>query len=330
MPLPYTKEQIAMANSVNLIDYAAMHGYMLENGDRKSLHVKNSGGLYLFKDSNRFYCHSTEKTGGMIDFIMQFEGKSFLQAVEHLINERPDIGEYIPPPSPVKKERGELTLPDKAPNYKRVYRYLCTERDIEPEIVSRLMSARKIYQQAGRGNCVFVGYDENKIPRYCAKRGTSKDKPYKGDADNSDKSYPFSMEGTSRRLYVLESPIDVMSHATLCKMRNIDYARDHRISLGCLSDKALERYLGQHPEIKQIVFALDNDTDGKGPDGSPRNHGREAAEKFCAKYEKLGYDTAAQTPAAKDFNEDLMNIRRARAAERISGRDADREDGLEM
>jgi hypothetical protein len=31
MPLPYTKEQISQANSINLIDYAAMNGYKLGN-----------------------------------------------------------------------------------------------------------------------------------------------------------------------------------------------------------------------------------------------------------------------------------------------------------
>jgi len=333
MPTPYTKEQITQANSVNLIDYAAINGYMLENGGAKALHVKRSGGLYLFKDSNRFYHHTTEKTGGMIDFVMQFENKDFLQAVEHLIKERPNIGKYVPPAFPVKKERGEMALPDKAQNFKRVYWYLCTARSIEPEIVSMLMNEKKIYQQADKGNCVFVGYDENRTPRYCSKRGTSPDKPYKGDQDNSDKGYPFSMEGTSNRLYVTESPIDLMSHASLSKMHNIDYMQDHRISLGCLSDRALEWYLKQHPEIKQIIFALDNDMDGKAPDGSPCNHGQEAAKKFCAKYEKLGYDTAVQTPTAKDFNEDLTAVRNVRSADRAVPReteqDAEDEDGLE-
>jgi hypothetical protein len=323
MPLPYTKEQIAQANSINLIDYAAMNGYHLEDGGRKSLHAKRSGGLYFFKDSNRFYHHATEKAGGPIDFIMQFENMGFVQAVGHLIGVQPEIGSYMPPPSPPKKEKGQMALPEKADNVKRVYWYLCTARGIDPEIVSRLMKEKKIYQQAERGNCVFVGYDENKVPRYCSKRGTSPERPYKGDQDNSDKGYPFSMVGTSNRLYSMESPVDVMSHATLCKMRNIGYAQDHRISLGCLSDRALEWYLKQHPEIKQIIFALDNDADGKGPDGSPCNHGQEAAAKFAAKYEKLGYDTAVQTPVAKDFNEDLMAIRRAQMAVQAADREAD-------
>ena len=312
MPLPYTKEQITEANSINLIDYAAMNGYSLENGNKGSLHAKHSGGLYFFKDSNKFYHHSTEKTGGPIDFIMQFENRSFVEAVEHLIGVQPDVGNYVRPAFPAKptqKEKGEMTLPDKAPNVKRVYWYLCTARGIDPEIVSKLINEKKIYQQAERGNCVFVGYDENKTARYCTKRGTSPEKPYKGDMDNSDKGYPFSMEGTSNRLYILESPIDVMSHAALSKMHSVDYMQDHRISLGCLSDRALEWYLKQHPEIKQIVFALDNDTDGKAPDGSPCNHGQEAAAKFSAKYAERGYDTAVQTPTAKDFNEDLQMIK---------------------
>lgn len=325
MPLPYTKEQVAQANQANLIGYAATHGYPLENSDRKSLHVKHSGGLYLFKDSNKYYHHATGRTGGPIDFIMQFENMGFVQAVGHLIGTCPNIGDYAPSPFPVsaKKDKGVMALPNKAQNYKRVYWYLCTVRGIDPEIVSKLMKEKKVYQQADRGNCVFVGYDEKGVPKYCSKRGTSPERPYKGDAEGSDKGYPFSMPGTSNRIFVLESAIDVMSHASLSKLRGLDHAKDHRISLGCLSDRALEWYLGQYPEIRQIIFALDNDMDGKGPNGLPCNHGQEAAKKFCWKYGQRGYDTAMQAPDAKDFNEDLRAVRRARPA---AVREAESED----
>ncbi|MCL2816331.1 MAG: hypothetical protein FWD23_17190, partial [Oscillospiraceae bacterium] len=120
MPVPYTKEQIAQANSTNLIDYAAMNGYNLENGGKQSLHVTNSGGLYLFKDSNRFYHHTTAKTGGAIDFIMQFENKSFLEAVGHLLGVQPEVGKFERPVFPDKKEKDEMILPEKANNIKRI------------------------------------------------------------------------------------------------------------------------------------------------------------------------------------------------------------------
>ncbi|HWQ42409.1 MAG TPA: hypothetical protein VN456_10305 [Desulfosporosinus sp.] len=54
-----------------------------------------------------------------------------------------------------------------------------------------------------------------------------------------------------------------MSHATLAKMHGLDWKQDHRISLGCTWDGALERYMKDHPEIKKIVFALDNDFDAR-------------------------------------------------------------------
>jgi len=316
-PLPYTPEQIKQANDVDLINYATLNGYELVKSDSKSLRVKNSGGLYFFMDSNRYYHHASEKTGGTIDFLMQYENMDFLQAVQHLINERPNIGEYKPPPAKPKKEREAMVLPDRAANIKRVYWYLCSVRGIDVEIISKLVGEKKIYQQAERGNCVFVGYDENKIPRYCSKRGTSTTRPFKGDQTNSNKRYPFAMEGISNRVYVFESPIDAMSHATLCKMQGIDYKHDHRISLGCVSGGALDWYLTQHSKIRQIIFALDNDMDGKNPDGTPSNHGQKAAEKFAAAYETLGYDTAIQTPTAKDFNMDLMEVKEALAADQV-------------
>lgn len=326
MPTPYTKEQIAKADSINLIEYALKNRYKLDNGGRQSLHVKNSGGLYLFRDRNRFYHFSTGRTGGPIDFIMQFEGKSFVEAVRHLIGEQPDIGMFNRSVFSEKKVKSRMILPDKETNSRRVYWYLCSIRGIDPKIVTQLLNQDKIYQQKGRGNCVFIGYDENRVPKYCSKRGTSLEKAYKGDVENSDKSYPFSMEGSSDRVFVLESPIDVMSHATLTKINGIDFARDHRISLGGLSDASLEWYLKQHTEIKSIIFALDNDIDGKKPDGLPYNYGQEAAKKFCKKYEQLGYVVKIQIPEKKDFNEELMAARNREKDEQAAEGENEEED----
>lgn len=114
------------------------------------------------------------------------------------------------------------------------------------------------------------------------------------------------MEGKSTRVYSFEAPIDAMSHATLCELNGIPWQEDHRVSEGCLSDKALERYLGLHPEILEIVFCYDNDMDGKLADGTPKNHGQEMAVKMARKYADLGYDTMIQTPNSKDFNADLL------------------------
>ena len=54
-PLRFTEEQIEQANRVSLVELAQQYGFKLEKGGRKAFHAQNSGGLYIFKDSNRFY-----------------------------------------------------------------------------------------------------------------------------------------------------------------------------------------------------------------------------------------------------------------------------------
>lgn len=307
MKMPFSKEQISVANSVNLIDLAKSHGYILENGGRRAFHAKQSGGLYFFKDNNKYYHFSTDTHGGPIDFVMQFWNIAFKEAVAYLLES--ELPQYQPTAQLVK-EQGQLALPEKAPNFRRVAWYLIHVRGIDPEIVSCLMHEKKLYQQDKTGNCVFVGYDENQTARYCSLRGCSPERPFKQDKAYSDKSYPFHLVGTGRTVYVCESPIDTMSHATLTKLAGLDWKADHRISLGCLSDQALERFLYHHQGITEIIFCLDNDTDATFQDGSPApNWGQQAAFKFAEKYANLGHNTSVETPQGKDINEDLRALR---------------------
>lgn len=303
----FTKEQIRSANQVNLIEFAKSQGYVLENGGRRAYHAKQSGGLYFFKNSNRYFHFSSNTHGGTIDFAMHFCRMTFKEAVAYLLElELPQkvVASGI-------RERGQLILPDKAPNYKRVAWYLIQVRGIAPEIVSLLMHEKKLYQQDKTGNCVFVGYDQEGTARYCSVRGTTPNKPFKQDREHSDKSYPFHLTGNSnsKRVYVCESPIDAMSRATIAKLRGQDWKSAHYISLGCLSDQALERFLQYNP-IREIVFCLDNDANATYSNGSPApNWGQEAASKYARKYQDLGYFTIKETPNNNDVNEDLYKLR---------------------
>ncbi|WP_430154902.1 DUF3991 domain-containing protein [Paenibacillus thiaminolyticus] len=77
------------------------------------------------------------------------------------------------------KSSGELQLPDKAPNYRRVAWYLIHVRGIHPEIVSCLMYEKKLYQQGKTGNCFFIGYDQEGTTKYCFLCGTRPERPFK-------------------------------------------------------------------------------------------------------------------------------------------------------
>lgn len=75
--MPFSKEENSKANRVNLIEFAKSNGYILENRGRRAYHAKQSGGLYFFKDSNKYYHFSTDTSGGPIDFVMQFLNMDF-------------------------------------------------------------------------------------------------------------------------------------------------------------------------------------------------------------------------------------------------------------
>jgi hypothetical protein len=312
----YTEEQINRANSVDVQKLAERYGYVFEDSDRNALRAKNGGvgGLYIFKDTGLFFHHASGAKGGAIAFVRWQESVPFAAAVRILLaGEQPvrtaGVASY-------KKESDEKTLkiPAKAKNFKRVYWYLCSERGIAPEIVSQMMKDKKVFQD-DRGNACFAGYDSGTGQmKYLFKRGTytNSEKPFKGDATDSDKTYPFVMAGRSDKVFAFESPIDAMSHATLCTLYGIDWKQDYRISQGTLHDAALERFLYDNPKINTIVFAYDNDTNGVIPDRKnpgqfiPHNHGQVAAFENCDKYRARGYRTLVHTPSAKDWNEQLV------------------------
>lgn len=317
-PMPFTEEQMQQIFNTNLIDFAVQHGFEIEKGDRNTVHVKHSGGLYLFKHGRGYQCFSTQSKGNIVDFVKEYMGASdFKSAAEMILNCRAyeQTEHYVVPAE--KEPRGDLALPEKDRSFGRTIAYLTRTRGIDKEIVYAMIEQGKVYgarttsEKTGYSfhNCAFVGYDESGKARYCALRAPSADSHFRQDVENSDKTYGFTMEGRSNRVYEFEAPIDAMSHATLCKLHGIDWREDHRVSEGCLSDKALYRYLQLHPEIEEIVFCYDNDVDGKLADGTPHNHGQVQAEISAETFADLGYKCFIQTPQTKDFNQDLLTFR---------------------
>ena len=99
-------------------------------------------------------------------------------------------------------------------------------------------------------------------------------------------------------MYVFESPIDLMSHASLeiAAIGNAEaWNRHNRLSLSGTSDRAIPYFLDRHKDIDNIIFCLDND---------PAGH--EAAVALAKKYAKKGFKTRIEFPIGKDFNDDLM------------------------
>lgn len=252
-----------------------------------SLAVKN--------DRLSWFWHSRGVGGhGAIDFLMKMEHMPFRRAVE-------SVSGITPATIPTRREEPPkaLVLPEKAGISLRLHDYLCNRRGIDGGIVNTLIQKEKLYEDK-RGNVVFVGHDEHGKARFASLRGTYGDCSFRGDCARSDKRYSFSMAACapSVRLYIFESPIDAMSHASLENAATGDigaWKRHSRLSLAGSSDAALPFFLNQHPCVKELAFCLDNDAPG-----------REAASIMARKYADKGYHTKIILPAGKDFNVDLQ------------------------
>ena len=192
-----------------------------------------------------------------------------------------------------------LILPEKAGVPLRLYDYLCNKRGIDSEIVNTLIQEGKLYEDR-HGNVVFVSFDEHGKARFASLRGTYGDCRFRMDCAGSDKRYGFNMPACvpTERLYVFESAIDAMSHASLDKAAAGDWKRSSRLSLAGISDLSLVFFLNKHTTVKELIFCLDNDLAGC-----------EAAVTMARKYTDNGLQAQIELPMGKDLNEDLMALR---------------------
>lgn len=308
---PFTQDEMKAAYETSVIDLAQQYGYELK-AERDVYHIKGFGGLYIWQNGLGWYQHSTQDRGNNVDFLMKFCGVDRkIDAIRMLlttarITPAAELRINNEPPKP----KGKIKLPEKfSGTYGNLYWYLMTKRCIDKDVVYKCLYDRNIYQDIHR-NVVFCGKDNSGNIKYASVRGTVEiegKEPFKGEVFNSDKKYGFRIDGTSDRLFVFEAPIDAMSHATLCKLSGLDWQMDTRLALGGTSDLALKQYLSDNPQIKQIVFCLDNDFYKW--DKNLRcwnNVGQNVILKYVEKYKEKYIIGRSRPPIPfKDFNEYL-------------------------
>ena len=212
----YTQEQIDAADSIDLVAYAQSRGYELER-EGNQYRMKEHDSLYL-KD-NHWYWFSHQLGGKAISFLMQYEGRGFVEAMQTLLGEK-DINERpLPKASEIPaKEPEPFELPTPSENSKAAYAYLC-QRGISPKIISQYMKEGLIYQtnsfaytdengERAEKKCpaqvVFIGKDKDGEPKYACTRACFTEG--KHDAPGSNKAYAFSIpQENSKSVWVFES-----------------------------------------------------------------------------------------------------------------------------
>ncbi len=288
----FTENEVREAGSVSIVSYARQTGYEVSK-TKHGYKIKGYGGLYINEDENKWHWFTRDIGGGIIKFVMEMEEKTWIQAVYTLLKKKNlSCSKQM---VMEEKKKGELVAPKKNSTYKHIIAYLIKTRGIDKDVVYHFINEKKLYENTYK-SCVFIGYDDNAVIKYLTVRSTNTEGAvFKGEVQYSEKQYPFCNTGNieSEKVFVFESPIDIMSYMTLCKEKGKPYKIDHMISLGGLSDLALKSYLDRYPKIKHIVICIDNDESGDF-----------AYDQFREKYVK--YKIERCLPEAKDFNEELQ------------------------
>ena len=246
----YTQEQIDRANQADIVSFLQSQGEQLTRAGQEYRWKRHNS---LTVRGNKWYRHSQSKGGGPVDFVMEFFGKSFTEAVELLTGEQGSAAPDRPSPAPLS----DFRLPPRSDTAGQVKSYLTEARRIDEDVSGFFFSTGDIYEEAAHHNAVFVGRDESGIPRYAHQRGTAGN--FRLDVKGSDKAFNFSYRGAGERLFVFEAPIDLLSFLCLFKK---GWQKQSYLSLGGVGEKALLRFLSDRPDIQTVYLCLDSDQAG--------------------------------------------------------------------
>ena len=280
--MTYTQAQIDKANAVDLEKFLRAQGETLVRSG-KEYRWKAHDSLTVC--GNKWFRHSQSKGGLPVDFVMEFYGKSFPEAVQMLTGEPGEVQpEADSAPSPA------FRLPLRNVTNANILNYLTQERKLSPSLVNFFIAAGDIYEDAAHHNVVFVGRDADGHPRYASNRGINE--KFRQDAAGAEKAFGFAHRGTDKQLLVFEAPIDLLSFIELFPK---NWQQHSYLALGGVSAKALQQFLSERPDVERVFLCLDAD---------------KAGEDACKRLAALLPDTVSVTriqPCMKDWNEVLVH-----------------------
>ena len=297
----FTDEQKQRAASVDLEEFLRCRGEkLLTSGREKRLARDHSVTIR----GNEWYDHAEERGGHAVSFVQRFYHLSYPEAVTMLLGG--ELGTVYPsaeervdePPKP-------FVLPPANSNMRRVYAYLVKHRNIDRSVVAHFAREKILYEDAEYHNAVFVGTDEDGIPRHAHKRSANSfGKAFRLNVEGCDPRHSFHHIGTDGSLYVFEAPIDMLSYITL----HPEGWQSHSYVACCGTSYEPVRWILTRMEAPQMVsLCLDHD-----------NAGDQGCERMAKKISsEFGFPTRRLVPEQKDWNEDLCALREAPRRQRM-------------
>ena len=278
----YSKEQINRASQMDLEQFLRNKGETLIKSGREYRWARYDS-VTICK--NQWYRHSRNVGGHPIDFVMTFYGMDFSSAMEMILGEQGELESSI-----IKPPSAEFHPPERNVNNDIALRYLTEERKLERQYVQYFIDCGILYEDT-QHDVIFLGLDENNIPRYAHRR--SADGTVKKDVRGSDKAYNFCYSGIGKTLYVFEAAIDLLSFIQLFPS---GWQENSYLALGGVGSKAMEQFLSAHDNIEEVYLCLDSD---------------DAGDEACLRLAKQAPDSIRilrLKPALKDWNELIQKM----------------------
>lgn len=248
-------------------------------------------------------------TGGdAIQYVIEYENKPWLDAVFQLYDYaggKPVTLAQLPPPAPKRQEKKkppEFKAPVANKDSCRVMAWLTKTRGIDAHVVIAFMRQKLIYESAIHHNAVFIGTNPQGVPRHANLRGTSTGKQgrsFRINEEGSDGRYSFQWRGKGGDLYVFEAPVDLLSYITL---RPANWPYNSYLAMCGTTTDALVQALQDNPKLQRVHLCLDNDEAGQ--------LGNERLAAICR---EQGRAWEVLTPLHKDWNDDLLALRKENA-----------------
>ena len=301
--IPFSDNDKLRASSVDLVAFLQSRGEQLKRlGHDYKLIYTDSDGVHdsIMVRGNHWYDHKNQVGGGPIKFMREFYGMTYQDAMISLLgwysNRTAPARTAIKLAPKKEPERKPFVLPKANDDMRRAYAYLTKQRFIAPEVISFFAHKGTIYEDKAHHNVVFVGTDENGVPKQAHARSTlSFGSTFRITVEGSDTKYSFAHFGKNDTLYVFEAPIDMLSYIT---MHPQNWQDSSYIAMNGVYENAVLNALETHPQLDSIVLCTDNDEGGI-----------DGAQRLCDILAENGFtDISREYPINKDWNEDLKSI----------------------
>jgi len=206
-----------------------------------------------------------------LDYLIKVQGMDFIPAVEAVSNQTALVSSAVHSTAQKKKQ---LYLPPYNFECSKARAYLLG-RGIDKDILNDFIAKGQIAESDETGSALFFGKNGEGQIKQCSERATD-GTTNKKDSAGSDRSYFFASfaESPCPSVSVFESAIDLLSFATILKMRGVDYKQFNMMSLSGIylpgKDEtsfkiptSLGRFLDEHKDTASIFLHLDSDYAGR-------------------------------------------------------------------